>query len=283
MLLIAPERKEKMKTISFLNNKGGVGKTASTSTIAHMISALHKKKVLLIDIDPQGNLSSLFSQTQMVELLASLLKDLPTANAEKTVEDLLLNAELDIHECIRHTDYENLDIIPSLLTLSECEEMLKADIRTPQQFKLKNHLDKISSEYDFCIIDCSPSINILNINALVASDQVYIPLKCDAWSATGMCIAKKLVKTVSSYNNKLQLAGCFFTQWEGVKNVSKTTYELLSAFVPDLLLPVTISKSKLIEELSYCQKPLLEYDNGKEKSKVTKDYIKLTDYIVNHC
>jgi chromosome partitioning protein len=271
-----------MKIISFLNNKGGVGKTATTSTIAHMIATIHKKRVLLIDVDPQGNLSSIFSQTQVIDLLVSLLKDMPVTTPEKTVEDLFMNANMDIHECIRKTEYKNLDIIPSLLTLSECEEALKADIRTPQQFRLKNHLNKIQDEYDYCLIDCSPSINILNINALVASDQVYIPLKCDAWSATGMCIAKKLVKTVQSYNNQLQLAGCFFTQWEGVKNVSKTTYEILEQIVPDLLLPITISKSKLIEEMSYMQKPLLEYDTSKEKSKVTKDYIKLTKYIVSH-
>ncbi len=271
-----------MKTISFLNNKGGVGKTASTSTIAHIIATVHKKRVLLIDIDPQGNCSSLYSKTNMVDLLTNLLKDIPAENPEKTVEDLLLDSELDIHECIKKTDYNNLDIIPALLTLSECEERLKADIRTPQQFRLKAHLDRIENEYDYCIIDCSPSISILNINALVASDQVYIPLKCDAWSATGMCIAKKLVKTVQAYNSRLKLAGCFFTSWEGVKNVSKTTYSLLSAFVPEYILPITISKSKLIEELSYIQKPLLEYDNGKEKSKVTKDYLDLTEYIIEH-
>ena len=271
-----------MITISFLNNKGGVGKTATTSTIAHILSTVHNKRVLLIDVDPQGNLSSLFSENKMVDLLVSLLKDIPSPTPQKTVEDLFMNSGLDVHECIRKTNYENLDIIPALLTLSECEEMLKADIRTPQQFRLKNHLDKIKDEYDYCIIDCSPSINILNINALVASDKVYIPLKCDAWSATGMCIAKKLVKTVSTYNNRLQLGGCFFTQWEVLKNVSKTTYELIQALVQDLILPITISKSKLIEELSYLQKPLLEHDTGKEKSKVTQDYLALADYIITH-
>ncbi len=271
-----------MKTISFLNNKGGVGKTATTATVAHMIATLYNKKVLLIDVDPQGNCSSLFNQIEMVKLLYGLLQGTPNQYSKNTVEDLFLDAEKDIHDCIYHTKYNNLDIIPALLTLSECEEILKSDIRTPQQFRLKNHLDKISEEYDYCLIDCSPSINILNINSLVASDDVYIPLKCDAWSATGMCIAKKLIKTVSSYNNRLRLAGCFFTQWEGMKQVSKTTYDLLEAFVGDILLPITISKSKLIEEMSYTQKPLYEYDTKKEKSKVTQDYMKLTEYIINN-
>jgi len=271
-----------MEVISFLNNKGGVGKTASTSTIAHMLATVHNKKVLLIDIDPQGNCSSLYSDTDIVSLLTSLLKNIPASTKEKSVEDLFMDSSLDIHECIKKTKFENLDIIPSLLTLSECEEMLKADIRTPQQFRLKAHLDKIQDEYDYCIIDCSPSISILNINGLVASDRVYVPLKCDAWSAVGMCIAKNLIKTVQTYNQRLKLAGCFFTQWEGVKNVSKTTHELLTAFVPEMLLPVTIAKSKLIEELSFMQTPLLAYDTAKVKSKVTQDYLALTDYIVNN-
>ena len=271
-----------MVTIIFLNNKGGVGKTASTATVAHMLSAVYNKKVLLIDIDPQGNCSSLFSDTDIIDVFVNLLKDNPNYSTDKTIEDLLLDSDLDIHKTIKKTDYENLDIIPALLTLSECEERLKADIRTPQQFRLKSHLDKIQNEYDFCIIDCSPSVNILNINALVASDQVYIPLKCDAWSATGMCIAKKLVKTVSTYNPKLKLAGCFFTSWEENKNVSKTTYTLLTSLIPDIILPVKISKSKLIEELSYTKQPLLEYDSGNKKSKVTQDYLDLTKYIFEH-
>ena len=271
-----------MKTISFLNNKGGVGKTATTGTVAHMLATLFNKKVLLIDVDPQGTLSSMFTEQKMMELLVTLLKDVPNTTNEKTVEDLFIDSALDVHECIHSTKYCNLDIIPSLLTLSECEEVLKADIRTPQQFRLKSHLDKIKDEYDYCLIDCSPSINILNINSLVASDQVYIPMKCDAWSATGMCIAKKLVKTVSTYNTKLKLAGCFFTQWESTKNVSKTTSEILTSIIPELILPVTISKSKLIEEMSYMQMPLLEYDTSKDKSKVTKDYIALTEWIMSH-
>ena len=270
-----------MRVISFLNNKGGVGKTASTATVAHMLSAAYDKKVLLIDIDPQGNCSSLFSSIQALDLFVNLLKDIPQYSSDKTIEDVLMNSELDIHEAIKKTDYDNLDIIPALLTLSECEERLKADIRTPQQFRLKTHLDKIANEYDYCLIDCSPSINILNINALVASDEVYIPLKCDAWSATGMCIARKLVKTVSSYNNKLKLAGCFFTVWEGQKNISKTTYNIISTLIADMIIPVQISKSKLVEELSYTKIPLLVADNNC-KNKVTQDYLALTKYIVEH-
>lgn len=282
-----------MKVIAFLNNKGGVGKTASVTTIAHIAATYFKKRTLIIDLDPQGNSSALYNDANIEELLCGLIQGTPINTLEKSVEDLLLDKSVNIHDTIRSTAYENLDIIPSYLTLSEVEERLKADILTPQQFRLANHLEKIQDEYDYCFLDCSPSISIININGLVAANEVYIPLKCDAWSTIGMCIARNLIDTVRDYNHKLKLAGIFFTQWEGQKKVSKTVYAMLDGFVSDQLLPITISKSKLIEEMTLMQIPLLNYDTKKGYSTVTKEYINLTEYILsdfarrkdikNHC
>lgn len=269
-----------MKTITFLNIKGGVGKSATSITIAHMLAEYFKKKVLIIDMDPQGNTSLTFSNINVIKYFENLLTESEIEVEDCTIEDLLLDSQIDIHKSIIHTDYPGLDIIPSLLTLSEAEQMLKADITSPQQFRLANHLKAIEDEYDYCIIDCSPSINIININALAASDEVYIPMKCDAWSGIGMCVAKRLINTVSMYSPKLKYKGCFFTQWEANKNVSKTVLELLKINVGDELLPVTIRKSKLIEEMSYMQKPLLCYDTKKGYDGVTKDYLKLTKMIM---
>lgn len=267
-----------MKTIAFINNKGGVGKTASTTTVAHMIATLHNKKVLLIDLDPQGNCTSLYSNVDMISILASMLAGETFKETEYSLENLLLDSALDIHKCIKKTSYDGLDIIPALLTLSQCEELLKADIKVPQQFKLKMHLDKIKDEYDYCILDCSPSVSIININGLVASDIVYVPCKCDAWSAVGICITKTLIENVSTYSPKLKLGGVFFTQWEN-KNVNRTTLDLLNEFIGNEIIPVKIRKSKLIEEMTYMQQPLLEYDKS---SAVTEDYIALTDYILQN-
>lgn len=267
-----------MKIIAFLNNKGGVGKTASATTVAHMLATKFQQKVLQIDLDPQGNTSSLYDEMDVISILKGMLTHTPIDNPEKTVEDLFIDSELDIHKTIKHTEYPNLDIIPALLTLAEIEEQLKADIRLPQQFRLKNHLKAIQDEYDFCILDCSPSISIININGLAAANDVYIPLRCDAWSSIGMCIARNLIETVQMYNSDLTLKGVFFTQWEARKMVSQNIYKILLAFLKDLLLPCTIRKSARIEELSYLQKPLLAYDpNAKEG--VTKDYLALTEYI----
>lgn len=269
-----------MKTIIFLNNKGGVGKTASVSTIAHMLATEHHKRTLLIDLDPQMNTTSMYSEIDFIKLFYNIYKG-TCEKTEKSVEDLLLNRNIDIHECIRHTAYENLDIIPSYLTLSETEELMKADVKTPQQFRLQRHLKAVQNEYDYCIIDSSPSVSIINVNGLVAADEVYIPLRCDGGSLLGVAIVMNLFDAVSEYNAGLKIGGMFFTQWNGRKNVSKSVYELLSEMFGEYILPVTISTSKNLEESSLVQIPLLAYDKGKNKSKATMDYLKLTDYILH--
>lgn len=270
-----------MKTIVFLNNKGGVGKTASVTSIAHIIATKFNKKVLLIDLDPQMNSSCMFSEIDFIELFYSIYKG-HNVKTNKSIEDLLLDKDMDIHECIRSTEYENLDIIPSYLTLSEVEERMKADVRTPQQFKLQRHLRDIQDEYDYCIIDSSPSISIININGLVAADKVYVPLRCDGGSLLGAAIIMNLFETVSEYNSNLEIGGMFFTQWNGRKNVSKSVYEVLNEVFGEYILPITIGTSKNIEECSLMQIPLLAYDNGKNPSKVTKDYINLSEYILKN-
>ena len=176
-------------------------------------------------------------------------------NTAKNIETLLLNRNVDIHDCILHTDYENLDIIQSCLTLSEAEERIKGDVISPQQFKLKRHLKKVEDEYDYCIIDTSPSLSIININGLVAADEIYIPLKCDGGSLLGVAIIMSIVDVVRESNPELK--------------------------VGEYIIPITIATNKNIEEGSLMQIPLLAYDNGKNKCKATKDYIELTEYILN--
>lgn len=268
-----------MKTIIFLNNKGGVGKTASVTTIAHIMATKYHKKTLLIDLDPQMNSTTMYSEVDFVKLFYNIYKG-TCEKAEKSVEDLLLNRDMDIHECIQHTEYENLDIIPSYLTLSEAEELMKADVKTPQQFRLQRHLRAVQDEYDYCIIDSSPSVSIINVNGLVAADEVYVPLRCDGGSLLGVAIIMNLFDAVSEYNAGLKIGGMFFTQWNGRKNVSKSVYQLLSEVFGEYILPITISTSKNLEESSLVQTPLLAYDKGKNKCKATQDYLALTEYIL---
>ena len=168
------------------------------------------------------------------------------------------------------------------LPLEEAEELMKADVKTPQQFRLQRHLQAIQNEYDYCIIDSSPSISIINVNGLVAADEVYVPLRCDGGSLLGVAIIMNLFEAVSEYNSRLKMGGMFFTQWNGRKNVSKTVYELLSDMFGDYILPIMISSSKNLEESSLVQTPLLAYDTGKNKCKATQDYLALTEFILQN-
>lgn len=275
------QKEDYMKVISFLSDKGGVGKTSSVTTIGHMMAAIHNKKVLLIDNDPQGNTSAVFTTTDFYKLFTNIMTG-ETGKKQLDVEDMYRDSSVDIRDCIRHTAYDNLDIIPATLTLSESEELLKADVRTPQQFRLKMHLEKIKNDYDYCLIDCSPNLNILNINALAASHEVYIPTRSDGGSLLGIAITVNLVQTVQAYNPQLKIGGIFFTQFQKHKNVCKTAYELVNRtpILSEYLLPITIGISKLLEENSYQQKPLLELDRGSRQSSVTEGYERLTGYMM---
>lgn len=271
-----------MRKIVFLNNKGGVGKTASTATIAHLLASVHKKRTLIIDLDPQGNTSNLYSDVNVFEFVEALLRHERASVKIKSVEDLLIDQEMDIHECIQHTKYEGLDIIPSLLTLAEAEEKLKADIRTPQQFRLARHLKKVEEEYDYCLIDCSPSISIVNINGLAAADEVYFPLQTDAWSVAGMSIALDLCENVSQYNPSLKPVGCFFTQVDERKALGRQAYALVEEYLPDLLIPIKIGISESVKWMSYQQMPLGEVEkNRKKPTKALKAYMDLTEFIIS--
>lgn len=270
-----------MKTFCFLNNKGGVGKTATVTTIGHMMATVYGKRVLIVDLDPQHNTSARFSENDWLSIFLSIYQGTNLDKEDYSVEDILLDSELDVHKAIKKTKYEGMDIIPSYLTLATKEDMLKADVTTPQQFRLKKQLKKLQDEYDYCLIDCSPSISILNVNALVASDEVYLPVRTDGDSCIGLAISLNLVKTVQEYNPTLRVGGCFLTQCNWKENVAKTTYDLLKQILPDdMILPIQIGNSKYLRENSYEQKPLLSVDSGKNKSSVTLAYLKLTEYLM---
>lgn len=273
-----------MKTLAIFNVKGGVGKTSTATTIAHLLATEHNKRVLLVDLDPQSNTTTLFSNVDLnVATLLNrvfLQNDLDALKAYPlTVGDLLIDTSLNVRDVIQHTSYGNLDLLPSFLDLAEIEEQLKADFKTPQQFRLKTHLDKVADEYDYCILDLSPSINIININGLVITDYVLTPLRCDLWGIAGYCIAKNLIQTVSAYNPKLKLGGCFFVQWQSNNNVSKDIRDFMLKVMADQYIDIPIRKNVKVEEMTYAHKPLAAYAKN---APATVDYRVLTDYIIKN-
>ena len=137
------------KIISFLNNKGGVGKSSTVQALAYILSNSYKRKVLIVDIDPQANTTITLGNTNFMDLLKQKTGIIKDQESLISIEDLVINNSIDIHEAIKHTSIHNVDIIQALPTLAAVEESLKADIRTPQQFRLRNQLAKLNdNEYD---------------------------------------------------------------------------------------------------------------------------------------
>ena len=169
-----------MKTISIINLKGGVAKTLTADSMAHVLATLHNKRVLLVDNDKQGNTSKAFGVHSY---------------DDKSISDVLTARRLDPWEVIKKTRFENIDVMPANMTLIRANMEVLMDSTRPQQTRLRSALNTIAAEnfYDFCIIDNAPDINISTINALVASDDVIIPIKIDKYAFDGLAELKEQI------------------------------------------------------------------------------------------
>lgn len=264
-----------MHTICFYNQKGGVGKTTSSVTIAQILAS-YDKKVLIGDLDPQSNTTSLLGKVPVGAYIDSLFtgKPLDRDTAGFSLEDVLLDTanRIDVHEAITETAYIGLDLLPTFLTLSAAEGRLKDDVVSPQQFRLKKHLDAIEDEYDYCILDCSPSISIVNINGLAAADLVYVPMTPDAYAIAGAATVKTMISSVAEYNPKLRLGGVFFTKWNARKRVNRETAKMVNYYMPNQTLPYNIPISHFLEENTFLDKA--EIPESTPAAKVYLDFAK---------
>ncbi len=178
-----------MLTISFTNNKGGVGKTTSSIAMAYFC-ALQGKKTLLIDMDPQGNAtSSLIDKSTVSRTIKNAFQD-------KKIED-----------CIVTTNENNLYLIPANLTLDEANILFSSAFRREEI--LKKLLKKIENKFEICIVDTAPTLSLLTFNALVASDSIYIPVKTGGYELEGM---RNLINIISEISEKKP--GIFFNQYQ---------------------------------------------------------------------
>lgn len=258
-----------MKLLAFFNIKGGVGKTTSAINVAYNLAALHNKKVLLIDVDPQGNASFFFGCEQNEYILEDLLRGFkvkPDKNKE----------HITAKKVIVKTKYNNLDFIPTRNSLWTFEkELLLSDGK--QQFKLRDALRPVADDYDFIIIDCTNVVgSLINLNVFAIADYVFVPMKDEAWAIQGLELTKQVLNEMYDYNTKLKLGGCFYCGWENRK-VSLTSFMHTENQKDNKLIKVKIRKNKSIPEMSYVREPLLIYD---KKGKATQDYIDLTNEIL---
>ena len=185
------------RIIAVANQKGGVGKTTTSINLAACL-AEKGKKVLAVDMDPQGNLTSGLGVD----------KD----SVEKSIYELIIG-EVDIKEVINKEVLENLDIIPTSIDLSAAEiELIGVD---DKEYILRNAIDQVKDQYDFVIIDCPPSLSMLTINAMTTADSVIVPIQCEYYALEGLSQLIHTVELVKDrLNSKLEIEGVVFTMYD---------------------------------------------------------------------
>ena len=223
------------RIISISNQKGGVGKSTTAINLSACLAELHKK-VLTIDLDPQGNTSSGFG--------------IDRSSGAKTVYELLIG-EAEPEECIVETVFDGLKVIPSTVELAGVEiELLDVE---DKEYLLKNKMGKLWDNFDFVIIDCPPSLSVLTLNALCASNGVIIPIQCEYYALEGLTQILKTVKLVQErLNPELKIDGIVFTMFDGRNNLSSDVVanvkENLDIKVYDTIIPRNV---RLAEAPSY--------------------------------
>lgn len=189
----------RMKTITIVNMKGGSTKTTTSRNMGYILATTYQHRVLLVDIDPSGNLSASFNLR-------------PEPDDFGCVSTLLMEKNSNPLDFIKHTRVNGLDILPGNKTISPAEIKIKMDQMNPQQFRLKKQLEKVQNDYDYCIIDCPPSENLMVINALAACDEVIVPTTASKDSLDGISYITSIIDNVSEYNSKIRLRGVLFSR-----------------------------------------------------------------------
>lgn len=233
-----------MRILSIINLKGGVAKTISSVNMAHILAAVHGFKVLLIDNDKQGNASKILNRHSY---------------DHKGTAEVMTERGVNMAEIIQHTDYDGLDIITANMNLLTANLEVMLDQQRPQQIRFKKALETIKGQYDYCIIDNAPDINISTINALVASTDVMVPITIDDFAIDGLAELKEQIdNTREDLNPDLCFCGCFVTQFDK-SNEADTQGE---EFLRTLEYPVFnthIRKTPKIKPSTFAREPIIDY------------------------
>lgn len=248
------------KVISFANQKGGVGKTTSAVNVAASLGVLGHK-VLIIDLDPQGNTTSGIGIAKKDLKVSS--KDILTGDAE--AKDLVLE-----------TEFDNLWLIPTNKTLAGVEfDLYDLFDNSQMPYRLKEGLAPILDDYDYIIIDCPPSLGMLTVNAFTASDGIVVPMQCEFYAFEGLSQLLQSVKGIKkNFNPELDITGILITMYNGRLLLSMQVISDLKKHFADKLFDTRISRNVKLTEASGYGKPVYYYDKNAKGSKEYLDVAK---------
>lgn len=249
------------KIIALANQKGGVGKTTTTINLAASLATLGKK-VLVVDADPQANASSGLG--------------IDIKQVKNTVYECLIG-EIKPEEAVLKTEIENLNIIPSHINLVGAElEMLNIEER---EKRLSKVLRPLKSKYDYILIDCSPSLGLITVNALTAADSVIIPVQCEYFALEGISKLLNTIKIIKSkLNPALEIEGFLLTMYDSRLRLANQIYDEVKKHFQELVFTTVIQRNvKLSESQSFAQ-PVLLYDAA---SKGSINHIQLAKELID--
>ena len=245
------------KAIAIFNQKGGVGKTTTNINLSACL-ALKGKKMLLLDIDPQGNTTSGLGISKK--------------NLGLTSYDVLVGGDsVDINDAILHTGVEGLDIIPASVQLAGAEvELVQLEGR---EKRLKKALDKVRDRYDYIFIDCPPSLGLLTINSLTAVDSVLIPIQCEFYALEGVSQLMSTIDLVKrSLNPALRIQGVILSMFDGRTNLSIQVVEEVKRYFRGMVYTTVIPRNVRLAEAPSYGMPITVYDPRSKGAQAYRDF-----------
>lgn len=246
------------KAIAIFNQKGGVGKTTTNINLAACL-AKKGKKILVLDIDPQGN------TTSGLGIEKKALK--------KSSYDLMIEDDINAEDVILKTGVDNLDIIPANVSLSGAE--VEMAIIRGREKRLKKALNQVKEKYDFIFIDCPPSLGLLTINSLTAVDSVLIPIQCEFYALEGVAQLMNTIEIVrKNLNEKLYVQGVILSMFDGRTNLSVQVVEEVKKYFREKVYKTVIPRNVRLAEAPSYGLPIIEYD---PKSKGAEAYREFAD------